>query len=77
MVEHWNSLPRKAVESPSSETFSTQQYVDQSNLIYGGSAPEVLSNLNYPMIPSNIDLSLDFISDYRVSSCRDMTCLPS
>ena len=55
-VKHWHRLPRKAVESPSSEMFSTQQYMGHSNLIYGGFAPEVLSNLNYPMIPSNIDL---------------------
>lgn len=55
-VKHWNRLPRKAMESPSSEMFSTQQYMVQSNLTDGDSAPDVLSNLNYPMIPSNVDL---------------------
>lgn len=55
-VKHWIRLPRKAMESPSLEMFSAQQYMDQSNLMDGDSAPDVLSNLSYPMIPSNVDL---------------------
>lgn len=55
-IKHWIRLPRRAMESPSLEVFSTQQYMDQSNLMDGDSASDVLSNLSYPMIPSNVDL---------------------
>lgn len=49
-AKHCYLLPRKAVESSSSEILSTQQYVDQSNLICGGSVPEDNLGWTGPMI---------------------------